>query len=222
LKTYTSDTDKKFASDSLGFGVDLGALKQEEKTPFAASFDAAQLNVFERLLVPGWTIRESLAKILMPWKTSMDYHVKVVDQFARKVVRDRVAETNNPNYVEKGDLLSRFIQTTNAEGQTLSETELRDILVNFVIAGRDTTAQALSWTFYELMMHVDIQEKLVKEIYEHITDDIEDDPVALYEAIKDMKYAHAVYVSLFLFIFFFFRCKSHHSNCIILIHSLLN
>jgi cytochrome P450 len=150
------------------------------------------MNVFERLLVPGWTIRESLAKILMPWKTSMDYHVKVVDQFARKVVRDRVAETSQPNYVEKGDLLSRFIQTTNAEGQTLNETELRDILVNFVIAGRDTTAQALSWTFFELMMHVDIQEKLVKEIYEHITDDIEDDPVALYEAIKDMKYAHAV------------------------------
>ncbi|CAO3678528.1 unnamed protein product [Umbelopsis ramanniana] len=189
----------KFTLDSfilLGFGVDLGALKQEEKTPFAASFDAAQLNVFERLLVPGWTIRESLAKILMPWKTSMDYHVKVVDQFARKVVRDRVAETSQPDYMEKGDLLSRFIQTTNAEGQTLTETELRDILVNFVIAGRDTTAQALSWTFYELMMHVDIQEKLVKEIYEHITDDIEDDPVALYEAIKDMKYAHAVFYEI--------------------------
>jgi cytochrome P450 len=177
--------------------VDLGALKQEEKTPFAASFDAAQLNVFDRLLIPGWTIREALARIFIPWKTSIAYHVKVVDEFARKVVRDRIAETQNPSYVEKGDLLSRFIQTTNAEGQALSETELRDIIVNFVIAGRDTTAQALSWTFYELMMHVDIQDKLIKEIFEHITDDIEDDPVALYEAIKDMKYAHAVYVLIY-------------------------
>jgi cytochrome P450 len=176
----------------LGFGVELGALQQEEKTPFAASFDAAQANVFERMLIPGWKAREFLSKVLLPWKTSMSYHVNVVDKFARKIVRDRLEETKAPDYVEKGDILSRFIQTTNTDDEPLNETELRDIVINFIIAGRDTTAQALSWAFYELMMHPAIQDKLVKEVFEHITDDIEDDPVALYEAIKDMKYAHAV------------------------------
>lgn len=176
----------------LGFGVDLGALKQEEKTPFAASFDAAQAKVFERLLIPGWRARELLTAVFLPWKTSMSYHVNVVDKFARKIVQDRLAEAQKPEYVEKGDLLSRFIQTTNAEDQSLNETELRDIIVNFIIAGRDTTSQALSWTFFELMMHPQVENKLLKEVLHHITDDIEDDPLALYEAIKEMKYAHAV------------------------------
>jgi cytochrome P450 len=122
----------------------------------------------------------------------MSYHVNVVDKFARKIVQDRLAEAQKPEYVEKGDLLSRFIQTTNAEDQSLNETELRDIIVNFIIAGRDTTSQALSWTFFELMMHPHVENKLLKEVLHHITDDIEDDPLALYEAIKEMKYAHAV------------------------------
>ncbi|KAG2186344.1 hypothetical protein INT43_002782 [Umbelopsis isabellina] len=186
----------KFTLDSfilLGFGVDLGALKQQDKHPFAASFDIAQANVFQRMLVPGWRAREAATRLLMPWKTSMSYHVRVVDNFARQIVRDRLEESKQLDYIEKSDLLSRFIQTSNAEGEPLSETELRDIIVNFVIAGRDTTAQALSWTFYELMMHKDVEQRLVEDIMEHITDDIEDDPVALYEAIKDMKYAHAVF-----------------------------
>lgn len=71
---------------------------------------------------------------------------------------------------------------------------MRDIVLNFVIAGRDTTAQALSWTFYNLCCHPRIEYKLVQEINEYITDDIEGDARALYEKIKDMKYAHAVYV----------------------------
>jgi cytochrome P450 len=184
----------------------LGALKQEEKHPFAASFDIAQANVFQRMLVPGWQMRETAMRLLMPWKTPMSHHVRVVDKFARQIVRDRLEESKQPDYIEKSDLLSRFIQTSNAEGEALSETELRDIIVNFVIAGRDTTAQALSWTFYELMMHKDVEEKLVEEIMEHITDDIEDDPVALYEAIKDMKYAHAVYVRCLSLKFIIYIC----------------
>ena len=68
------------------------------------------------------------------------------------------------------------------------------MILNFVIAGRDTTAQALSWTFYNLCNNPRVEYKLLEEIKEHISDEMENDPVALYEAIKDMKYAHAVYV----------------------------
>lgn len=67
-------------------------------------------------------------------------------------------------------------------------------MLNFVIAGRDTTAQALSWGFYMLLQHERVERKLLKEIQEHITDEIIHDSSALYEAIKNMKYAHALYV----------------------------
>ncbi len=35
-------------------------------------------------------------------------------------------------------------------GQPYSDEYLRDLVINFMIAGRDTTAVALTWLFYEL------------------------------------------------------------------------
>ena len=36
--------------------------------------------------------------------------------------------------------------------------------MSFVIAGRDTTASALSWVFWELTQHADVCERVVEEI----------------------------------------------------------
>jgi len=43
---------------------------------------------------------------------------------------------------------------------------LRDVVMNFVIAGRDTTACTLSWMFYILATHPEIQQKLQGELDE--------------------------------------------------------
>ncbi len=37
--------------------------------------------------------------------------------------------------------------------------------MNFIIAGRDTTAQSLSWTFYRLSIHPEIQALVRKEVF---------------------------------------------------------
>ncbi|CDS07716.1 hypothetical protein LRAMOSA01665 [Lichtheimia ramosa] len=184
----------KFTLDSfilLGFGVQLNALSSKEKVPFAASFDHCQMNSFQRFVNPLWQITEKLHNLMHPWQQSIQDHLNVVDSFANDVIEGRRAQ------LAKGevhhDLLSRFMNALNEHGEELSNTELRDIVLNFVIAGRDTTAQALSWTFYNLCCHPRIEYKLVQEINEYITDDIEGDARALYEKIKDMKYAHAVF-----------------------------
>jgi cytochrome P450 len=38
---------------------------------------------------------------------------------------------------------------------------LRDVLMSFVIAGRDTTANALSWFFDEMTRHPEVEERFV-------------------------------------------------------------
>ena len=50
----------------------------------------------------------------------------------------------------KYDLLSLFVKDYSERGETVSMKELRDVAVNFIIAGRDTTASLLTWTLYEL------------------------------------------------------------------------
>lgn len=59
----------------------------------------------------------------------------------------------------KEDILSRFLHANETD-----ETYLRDIILNFVIAGKDTTAATLSWFIYMLCKYPLIQEKVVEEL----------------------------------------------------------
>jgi cytochrome P450 len=47
---------------------------------------------------------------------------------------------------------------------TQSDEELRDVVMSFVIAGRDTTAACLTWCFSELGKHPEIAGRLEEEI----------------------------------------------------------
>lgn len=45
-----------------------------------------------------------------------------------------------------------------------SDAYLTDVITNFVLAGRDTSAVALTWFFYELSRHPDAEAKIVEEL----------------------------------------------------------
>lgn len=69
-------------------------------------------------------------------------------------------------------------------GFTRDRTVLRDQLVAVLLAGRDTTASTLSWTFYELARNPQIVQRLRKEIIDRVG--LERAPT--YEDLKNMKY----------------------------------
>lgn len=174
----------------LGFGVDIKGLENEGKVPFAESFDALQRNSFEKFINPFINVKLAMDRIFKPNELTPSDHLKVLDTFAQSVIDQRRKAIAAGE--EHKDLLSRFMNTTNAINEPLDDVELRDTIMNFIIAGRDTTAQALSWTFLMLMSHPRVEQKLVQEIKESITDELESNSPALYEAIKEMNYAHAV------------------------------
>ena len=67
------------------------------------------------------------------------------------------------------DLISRFIEST----PDITDDELIDIVNNFIIAGRDTTAAALTWTMYELMQSSAAMDAVRAEIAEKLPAPIE-------------------------------------------------
>ena len=136
-------------------------------------------------------LKESVGKFFNPAKMSTTDHVNAVDKFAEDVITQRRKEIAEGIEGHK-DLLSRFMNTLNENGEKLNDTELRDTVLNFIIAGRDTTAQALSWLFYNLSLQPRIEQKILEEIQDKISDDVERDSPALYEIINDMPYLHAV------------------------------
>ena len=72
--------------------------------------------------------------------------------------------------------------------------ELRNIVMNFIIAGRDTTACALSWQFMHLLQDDSILSKLKKEVESVTSGNLEDmnHEEAFEKITKKMPYLNAV------------------------------
>ena len=57
----------------------------------------------------------------------------------------------DPAATERNDILSLLLRTTTEDGELLSDRELRDELLTLVLAGHETTANQLAWTFERLV-----------------------------------------------------------------------
>ncbi|HAZ43580.1 MAG TPA: cytochrome P450 [Cyanobacteria bacterium UBA11369] len=73
---------------------------------------------------------------------------------------------NSRNSTEKtNDLLSMLIEARDEEtGQQMDDKLLRDEVATLMLAGHETTANALSWTWMLLAQHPEVKEKLQAEL----------------------------------------------------------
>ncbi|XP_020579167.1 LOW QUALITY PROTEIN: cytochrome P450 704B1 [Phalaenopsis equestris] len=158
----------------LGFGVEIGTLSpQLPDNSFARAFDTANETVTLRFIDPLWRLKRFLC---VGSEAALKQNIKIVDDFTSNVIRTRKAEILRAK--EKGlhdnkvqhDILSRFIELSGADNDNESdfgtEKSLRDVVINFVIAGRDTTAATLSWFIYMLVRQPQVAEKLYTEMKE--------------------------------------------------------
>jgi cytochrome P450 len=69
---------------------------------------------------------------------------------------------------DRGDLLSMLLAATDPEGGTamLTDQEVFDHTVGLIVAGHETTAGALTWSWYLLSKHPDVERKLLAELGE--------------------------------------------------------
>ncbi|KAF3884929.1 MULTISPECIES: cytochrome P450 [Nostocales] len=68
---------------------------------------------------------------------------------------------------DTGDLLSMLVFARDEEtGETMSEKQLRDEVMTIFLAGHETTANALSWTWYLLSKHPEVERRLYAELSE--------------------------------------------------------
>jgi cytochrome P450 len=67
---------------------------------------------------------------------------------------------------DTGDLLSMLLHFQDEEGNRMSDKQLRDEVVGMFFAGYETTANALSWTWYLLSQHPKRETRLLRELQE--------------------------------------------------------
>ena len=83
-----------------------------------------------------------------------------VDRALRAILRARRAAPE-PG---RTDILSLLIAARDDHGVAMTEDELRDELMTMLIAGHETTATALSWTFACLLEHPEVLARVVAEL----------------------------------------------------------
>ncbi|KAJ3251378.1 Protein kinase alk2 [Boothiomyces macroporosus] len=170
----------RYFMDSFGkiaYGIDLNSLSQGIPS-YVVSFDRTQNTMGDRLVNPFFPIVDFFNPYLKN-------DIKMIREFGEKVVKDRVGEPHN----DRNDLLSLFLSHCNEDGSKLTTEELADHVISFILAGRDTTAQALSWTLFCLSNNPAAKTALYKEIDEILGDQL----IPKYDQIKQMKYANAVF-----------------------------
>ncbi|KAF9584878.1 hypothetical protein BGW38_004820 [Lunasporangiospora selenospora] len=151
------------AFGKLTFGLNFESLKLGEGRPheFGDSFDYLTSVADERVANPAWYWTD----FLIPGKKKKQRQaIGVLDKYAAMAVKARREESEDEKEKRPRDLLDHFINHTSESGSKLTDVELRDVFVNFMIAGRDTTAQALSWQFLALMKSPRVMNNLRKEI----------------------------------------------------------
>jgi len=102
------------------------------------------------------------------WFTKLFSHreraLAAFDEFDRTVdqlINNRAREPNN----NQEDLLARLVAARDAQtGGAITAKEVRDEVVTIFMAGHETTAQALTWTWYLLSLHPSIEAKLHEEL----------------------------------------------------------
>lgn len=72
------------------------------------------------------------------------------------------------------DVLSLLLSATDTKGRPLSDEEIRDELITFLLAGHDTTANALTWTWFLLSQYRSVRERLTRELNEVLGDQLPD------------------------------------------------
>jgi cytochrome P450 len=106
-------------------------------------------------------------------------------QFDESVDRLLSHRIGNPN-ASAQDLLARLVAARDTEGGMTAQ-EIRDQVVTIFMAGHETTAQALNWTWYLLSLHPAQEAKLHQEI-----DAVLDGRVPRYQDLAHLRYTRMV------------------------------
>jgi cytochrome P450 len=103
------------------------------------------------------------------------------------VIIQRFIDERRHSGDDKGDLLSMLLQARDDDDRAMDDKQLRDELMTIFLAGHETTAMAMTWTWYLLMEHPEVMTRLKAEV-----DAALGDRPATMADLANLKYAEMV------------------------------
>ncbi|XP_068663246.1 cytochrome P450 CYP94D108-like [Aristolochia californica] len=190
------DALERFAFDNVckvAFNEDPGCLAADDAASesgvgreFARAFELASSLIAGRFMyaLPFlWKIKKFLN---VGSERRLKESISIVHDFAVNIIRSRKEKMEKENSALSEDLLSRFMANYYT-----SEEFLRDIIVSFILAGRDTTSSSLAWFFWLLSTRPDVERKIVEEVKAVRSRHPDTGETFSYDELREMNYLHA-------------------------------
>ena len=135
----------------------FGSIVDAEAHEIAESLTVVIEN-FNRMLLPFWNV---LRRLPTPENLRLYRAHQKLDATIYRLISQRRADGR-----DHGDLLSMLLAAEDAENpqKHLTDTEVRDQAMTLFLAGHETTANALAWTWALLTRHDDVRVKMKAEI----------------------------------------------------------
>lgn len=161
---------------------------------FQRAFDSVQDLSIERYLFPAWKITRMLG---VGMEKTIANDVAVLNEYIDGVIDEYFCTDGSadisPSVRGDGTVLALFIVHGRQEGKNFSRTYLRDLVLTFLLGGRDTTGSTLTSLTYTLCKDnagLEWQEKLAEEA-RHIFGENADEPLN-YRDVEDVPICEAL------------------------------
>src|SRR5215813_6210641 len=103
------------------------------------------------LFVPHW--------VPTPTNLRIKREIAFIENILYRIINERRASGR-----DAGDLLSMLLHVQDEDGSRMTDKQLRDETITLFLAGHETTANAISWTFWLLARNPDIEKKFHEEL----------------------------------------------------------
>ncbi|KAG2714653.1 hypothetical protein I3760_03G037600 [Carya illinoinensis] len=173
FQRYTFDT---VCLMTLGFDPNCLSIEFPEVTHVKA-FDQIEKSIFYRHIVPAnfWKLQRWLQ---IGEEKKLSNAIKVFDEFVYKCISSKQEELSRSSLTQKleegkFDLLTAYIEqegveTDQSDGFPKSKQFLRDTMLTFLAAGRDTVSAGLTWFLWLVSTHPSVEAKILEEIRENL------------------------------------------------------
>jgi cytochrome P450 len=127
------------------------------------------------------TIAPAIAKCLYyaigraPWSLPLKYPTVANVRFRNAIatlhgIVDGIIAERRRRGAERSDLLAMLMAALDEEsGEGMDDAQLRDEVLTLLVAGHETTATALSWTFWLLSRHPEVRRRVEEEVDRKLT-----------------------------------------------------
>lgn len=116
------------------------------------------LGMFDLMLLP---YSQYLQHLPVPSTKRFERAKAVLDNTIYRLIRERRADGR-----DRGDLLSMLLlaEDEQGDGTRMNDTQVRDEALTIFLAGHETTANALAWTWYLLAKNPEVERRLHEEL----------------------------------------------------------